>query len=252
VAKDRLPAIEELAALVNDRAGERGPTPRLRKAIELGRELTELSDELIGRFVAEARASGLSWTEIGQAFGTSKQAVQKRYGAAVDDLGRWPGRWTPAANDALDQAGEQARRLGHDYVGTEHVVLALVTAERGIAGEALRTLGVSGDRMLATSCMQAGADRHDPREPLSVMPRLKQALERGRHVADGLGVRLADTEHLLAGVLAVPDCMAVEMLRRLGVSADDVRAALAERLDVDPQRLGTRRRRRRRLLGATR
>jgi hypothetical protein len=252
VAEDRLPTLEELAALVNGRAAAHVPASGLREAIDLGRELTELSDELIGRFVAEARASGLSWTEIGQAFGTSKQAVQKRYGAAVHDLGRWPGRWTPAANDALDLAGEQARRLGHDYVGTEHVVLALVTAERGIAGEVLRALGVSGDRMLAASCMHAGTDPHDSREPLSVMPRLKQALERGRRVADGLGARLADTEHLLAGILAVPDCMAVEMLRRLGISADGVRAALAERLDVAPQRLGTRRRRRRRLLGATR
>jgi hypothetical protein len=198
VAQDRLPTIEELADLVNDRTGGHAPGSSLREAIHVGRELTELSDELIGRFVAEARASGLSWTEIGQAFGTSKQAVQKRYGAAVEDLGRWPARWTSAANDALDQAGGQARRLGHDYVGTEHVVLALVRAERGIAGEVLRALGVSGDRMLATRCMHAGADQHDPREPLSVMPRLKQALERGRHVADGLGVRLADTEHLLA------------------------------------------------------
>jgi Clp amino terminal domain, pathogenicity island component len=252
MSQERLPTIEELAALAGDRAEGHVPASRLRAAIDLGRELTELSDELIGRFVAEARASGLSWTEIGRAFGTSKQAVQQRYGAAVDDLGRWPGRWTPAANDALDQAGEEARRLGRSYVGTEHVVLALVTAERGTAGEVLRALGVSRDRMLATSCMQGGADDHEPREPLSVMPRLKQALERGRHVADGLGERRADTEHLLAGILAVPDCMAVEILRRLGVSADAARAALAERLDVDPQRLGARRRRRRRLLGATR
>jgi hypothetical protein len=252
VTDDRLPTIEDLAALVNDRAGGPAPVMRVREAIDLGRELTELGDELIGRFVAEARANGLSWTEIGQAFGTSKQAVQQRYGAAVDDLGRWPGRWTPAANDALDQAGDEARRLGHDYVGTEHVVLALAMAEHGIAGEVLRALGVSDDRMLATSCMQAGPHQHDPQEPLSVMPRLKQALERGRHVADGLGARQADTEHLLAGILGVPDSMAVEILRRLGVSADDARAALAERLDVDPQRLGARRRRRRRLLRAAR
>ena len=250
MVEDHLPTIEALAASVRDRAGGQEPAARLREAIDIGRELTDLSDELIGRFVADARASGLSWTEVGQAFGTSKQAVQQRYGGAADDLRRWPGRWTPAANDALDQAGEEARRLGHSYVGTEHVLLALVTAERSLAGEVLRALSVSREAMLATSCMRARADERPAGHPLSVMPRLKQALEHGRRVADGLGAQLADTEHLLAGILAVPDSMAVEILRRLGVSADDARTALAQRLDVDPQRLGARRRRRRRLLGA--
>jgi ATP-dependent Clp protease ATP-binding subunit ClpA len=101
--------------------------------------------------------------------------------------------------------------------------------------------------MLATSCMRPGSDERSPEECLAVMPRLKQALEHGRRIADELGTPLADTEHLLAGIVAVTDSMAVEILRRLGVSVDDVRAALAERLDVEPQRLGAPRRRRRRL-----
>jgi ATP-dependent Clp protease ATP-binding subunit ClpA len=84
------------------------------------------------------------------------------------------------------------------------------------------------------------------------MPRLKQALDHGRRIADGLGRPLADGEHLLAGILAVSDSMAVEILRRLGVGADKVRAALARRLDVEPQRLGAPRRARRRLLAARR
>jgi hypothetical protein len=247
MAAHRIPAIEDLAALVEERADEPLPAARLREAIDVGRELTELSDALIGRFVAEARADGLSWTDIGQVFGTSKQAVQQRYGAGTDEIGRWPERWTPAANEALDRAAHQARELGHSYVGTEHVVLALVTAEDGIATEVLRDLGITGDRMLATSCMQAASDGHSLKECLSVMPRLKQALEHGRRIADGLDVRLADTEHLLAGIVAVQDSMAVEILRRLGVRVADVRAGLAERLDVEPQRLGAPRRRRRRL-----
>lgn len=232
--------------------GEQQSAARLREAIDVGRELTELSDALIGRFVSEARANGLSWTEIGQVFGTSKQAVQQRYGAAGDDVGRWPGRWTVAANETLSRAAAEARALGHDYVGTEHALLALATAERGTAGEVLRELGVTRERMLATSCMSAVADAHQSRECLRAMPRFKQALEHSRRIADGLEVRLADTEHLLAGIVAVTDSMAVEILRRLGVSVDDVRAAIAERLDVDPERLGARRRRRRRLRAGAR
>jgi plasmid maintenance system antidote protein VapI len=69
------------------------------------------------------------------------------------------------------------------------------------------------------------------------MPRLKQALDTGRRIADALDVRVADVEHLLAGILAVSDSMAVEILRRLGVSADSARAALERRMDVDPQSL---------------
>jgi hypothetical protein len=237
---------------VDQSAGEQQPATRLREAIDAGRELTELGDALIGYFVSEARASGLSWTDIGQVFGTSKQAVQQRYGAIGGDLGRWPGRWTTAANEALSRAAAEARALGHDYVGTEHALLALATAERGTAGEVLRELGVTRERMLATSCMNAGADAHQPPDCLRAMPRFKQALEHSRRIADGLDVRLADTEHLLAGIVAVTDSMAVEILGRLGVSVDDVRVALAERLDVEPGRLGARHRRRRRLRAVTR
>ena len=230
----------------------REPAARLGTAIELGRELTDLGDALIGRFVAEARGAGLSWTEIGRLFGTSKQAVQQRYGPSAVDGGDWPGRWTPGVRRALDRAGEEARALDHDYVGTEHVLLALASAEDGVAAGVLRDLGVARDRILATRCMSHGPGGRPPQAWLPLMPRLKQALEHSRHVADGLDIRLADTEHLLAGIVAVPDSMAVEILRRLGVSPFQVNAALAERMGVAPDRLGARRRRRRRLLAPSR
>jgi Clp amino terminal domain, pathogenicity island component len=223
---------------------EDSPTARLRLAIELGQELTALSDDLIGRCVSEARAAGVSWTEIGQVFGTSKQAVQQRYGAAAADPG------APAARQALDRAVAEARGLSHDYVGTEHALLALT--DGGVAGEVLAGLGVTRDRILATPCMTPGRGERDAYARLALMPRLKQALEHSRRIADGLGSSAPDTEHLLAGLVAVPDGMAVEILRRLRVSAGDVRSALGARLGVEPGRLGPPRRRRRRLLAAAR
>jgi Clp amino terminal domain, pathogenicity island component len=222
---------------------ERPELAALRAAVEHSRRLSELNDELIGRRVAEARAAGASWTEIGQLFGTSKQAAQQRYGGGIAD----PARWTPAAREALDRAAADARRLGHDYVGTEHALLALVGAEPGIAAAVLGDLGVTRERVLATSCMQRGTGDLAADARLELMPRLKQALERGRRIADRCGVQLADTEHLLAGIVAVEDSMAVEILRRLRVNVTGVRAALAERLEVEPERLGAPTRRRRRL-----
>jgi hypothetical protein len=133
MAEPHLPGIDELVAVVEARAAEGSPATRLQVAIELGRKLTDTSDALIGHFVAQARDAGLSWTEIGQRFGTSKQAVQQRYGTALAEPGAWPGRWTPAAREALIRAGEEARELGHDYIGTEHALLALVSADQGVA-----------------------------------------------------------------------------------------------------------------------
>jgi Clp amino terminal domain, pathogenicity island component len=248
----RLPAIDDLVATVEARAAGQPPATRLELAIDVGRELTELGDILIGRFVAQARDAGLSWTEIGQLFGTSKQAVHQRYGTAPAEPGAWPGRWTPTARTALNRAAAEARELRHDYIGTEHALLALVSAERGVAAEVLAELGVTRERMLATSCMKANPDAPSGQDCLSVMPRFKQALERSRRIADGLGAREADTEHLLAGIVGVRDSMAVEILRRLRVSPDDVIGTLAERLDVEEQRIGAPRRRRRRLLAGTR
>jgi hypothetical protein len=248
----RLPGIEELVILVEERAAERSPAERLRAAIEVGHELTDTGDGLIGRFVGEARDAGLSWADIGQLFGISKQAVQQRFGLAHTEPGAWPGRWSAAARDALDRSGSEAVVLGHDYVGTEHALLALASADRGVAAEVLSELGVTRERVLATSCLRPTPGVHDPGECRSVMPRYKQSLEHTRRVADGFGVSVADTEHLLAGLVAVPDSMAVEILRRLKVSPEDVRVALARRLEVDPRRLGGRSRRRRRLLHTTR
>jgi hypothetical protein len=248
----RLPAIDDLVATVEARAAGQPPATRLELAIDVGRELTELGDILIGRFVAQARDAGLSWTEIGQLFGTSKQAVHQRYGTAPAEPGAWPGRWTPTARTALNRAAAEARELRHDYIGTEHALLALVSAERGVAAEVLAELGVTRERMLATSCMKANLDAPPGQDCLSAMPRFKQALERSRRIADGLGAHEADTEHLLAGIVGVRDSMAVEILRRLRVSPDDVIGTLAERLDVEEQRIGAPRRRRRRLLAGTR
>jgi hypothetical protein len=244
---DRLPSVDELADLVSERAPEPVAAARLHAAIELGRDLTDTGDALIERFVSEARAADLSWTEIGQLFGTSKQAAQKRYGAATATDGRWPGRWTPAAHDALNGAGELARELGHDAVGTEHALVALLATD-GAAAHVLADLGITRSRVLARLPGPRGRGLDDC---VGVMPRFKQALEHSRRIADGLGHRVAGTEHLLAGILAVPDALAVEILDTLGVSADDARATLAERLQVDARRLRAPRRRRR-LIGATR
>jgi len=231
-------SVDDLVRLVRSR--EQQPSERLRLAIALGRQLSETGDELIERFVAEARDARLSWTEIGGSFGTSKQAVQKRYGGTPGDAGRG----AAVGRQVLEQAGQHARELGHNYVGTEHVLFALRERE-DLAAHVLAELGVTREGLLS----QLGPVI-DPRpyEQICVVPPLKQALENARRIAGELGYRAPSAEHVLAGVVAVPDSMAVDILGRLGATPDEVRAALAARLGIDATLLVAARRRRRRLL----
>jgi ATP-dependent Clp protease ATP-binding subunit ClpC len=160
------------------------------------------------------------------------------------DVDEWPGRWAPAARNALVHAVADARELGCTYVGTEHVLLGLL-ANDGLAARVLDDLGVTREAVFATGCVNPDPPREPrPHGGLVLMPRLKQALERAGRLAGELGRPAADTEHLLAGILTVPGALAVEILRRAGVSADAIRTELAARLEIDARRLAATRRRR--------
>src|SRR4051794_35280960 len=92
---DALPSIDKLVASARGAGDE--TSAQLERAIAISRELGELGDALVERFVGEARAAGMSWAQIGALFGTSKQAAQKRYASA----GMWPGRLPPPARGGV-------------------------------------------------------------------------------------------------------------------------------------------------------
>ncbi len=85
-----VPTVDQLAEEVRDAAGD-DAAARLRAAVDIARELTEISDALVEQFVVEARVAGLSWTRIGELVGTSKRAAHKRYAVASVLAGPWPG-----------------------------------------------------------------------------------------------------------------------------------------------------------------
>ncbi len=251
MSDEHLPRVDDLARVVQARSAEGTAADRLRAAIEVDRQLGETADALLERYVTDARAAGMSWAQVGDLFGTSKQAAHKRYGATRAERGAWPGPWALGAREALTRATEQARDLHHDYVGTEHALLGLLAAPDVAAGRVLAALGVTREAVLSElSGLLGPCD--PPEDPgLRVMPRLKQALEHAQRIASGLGHRTADAEHVLAGILSVPDALAVKLLARQGVSTEEARGALARHLGIDPQRLAaTGARRRRRLVRA--
>ena len=162
----------------------------------------------------------------------------------------------PQAEPYLAGGAAEARRLGHSYVGTEHLLLVLTRDPEGGATAVLRQLGVSADAVdealacwLGTSrpkidpdaLAALGIDLDAVRERLEesfglgaleqtragclgICPRLKMALAYALDHADGKP--LAD-EHILLGMLSIPDSVAARVLAKLGVTLVAAQATLA-------------------------
>ena len=109
-------------------------------------DCTRAGDELLDQLVDAARAQGASWTEIGRALQTSKQAAQQRFAVVAQaPMSDSPFGLTGAAADAFAAAGGEARQLGHHYVRPEHLILGLLSLpEEMAARRARRSGGLAG------------------------------------------------------------------------------------------------------------
>jgi Clp amino terminal domain, pathogenicity island component len=224
-----------LEALIEDVERQApGPLERLRAAVSTSDDLHGIGDDLVGRFVEVARRGGCSWAEIGGALGVSKQAAQQRFPSTGAEA--WPAGFREDAQRALRVAGEHARRLGHPYLGTEHVLLALAEQTDSLAGHVLADLEVTPAAVelaidgLAARGTPSGA-------PIGVSGRVKRALEHARREGRRLGHRCPGAEHLLLVLSTDEDGAAARVLVQLGVTPTRLREVLAARLGPDAHEL---------------
>ncbi len=136
-------------------------------------------------------------------------------------------KFTDKARKVLVLAQEEARRLHQPYVGTDHVLLALLKEEDGLAAQALERLGVHYEATVAAIRRIVTIDEStDVSGHLSFTPRVKRVLENSLREAMQMGQSYISTEHLLLGIIRENEGTAIEVLERMGVSGDDLRAAL--------------------------
>ena len=136
-------------------------------------------------------------------------------------------KFTDKARKVLVLAQEEARGLHQPYVGTEHVLLALLKEEDGLAAQALERLGVHYEATVAAIRRIVTIDEFtDVSGHLSFTPRVKRVLENSLREAMQMGQSYISTEHLLLGIIRENEGTAIEVLERMGVSGDDLRAAL--------------------------
>ncbi|MGB8645143.1 MAG: ATP-dependent Clp protease ATP-binding subunit [Anaerolineae bacterium] len=136
-------------------------------------------------------------------------------------------KFTKRARRVLTFAQEEAQRLNHNYIGTEHILLGLIREEEGLAAKVLRELGLDQNRVRQVIEEIVGRGQAAPGTRLSLTPRTKRVIELAVDEARRMGMHYIGTEHLLLGLIREGDGIAVNVLKSLGVSPDKVRSNLA-------------------------
>jgi ATP-dependent Clp protease ATP-binding subunit ClpC len=139
-------------------------------------------------------------------------------------------RFTERTKKVLTLAHEEATRADHGYIGTEHLLLALLRERAGLAAQALLTLGVDLDQV--RGAVEAALDLPEPEQPpVQIIPtaRVKTVLELAFEEARGMGHRSVGTEHLLLGLLVEGEGLGARVLGELGITLEGTRAEI-ERL----------------------
>jgi ATP-dependent Clp protease ATP-binding subunit ClpC len=136
-------------------------------------------------------------------------------------------RFTKRARRVLTLAQEEAQRLNHNYIGTEHLLLGLVREENGVAVRVLRDLGVDPKQVRERVERTVGRGQRAMYGKLSLTPRTKRVIELAVDEARRLGHHYIGTEHLLLGLVRAGEGVAVDVLRGLGVGLDKVRSQTA-------------------------
>ncbi|MCL4541484.1 MAG: hypothetical protein M1396_03960 [Chloroflexi bacterium] len=158
-------------------------------------------------------------------------------GLSAEGLERWKseiteriGSYSQRARAVLRLAEEEARRLNHAYVDTEHLLLALLKERGGEAAKMLETLGI--DREAVRKAIESAIGRGDRPSPSRVRwtPRAQAVLELATKLAQKLDQQHVDTEHVLLGLLQEGKGTAVAILEPFGLTVQRVRQEMARLL----------------------
>lgn len=144
-------------------------------------------------------------------------------------------RFTDPARKVMGLARQETQRFSHWCIGTEHILLALLLEEQGLAAEVLRDLGVDPAKVQAeVEAIVRPRAVATTSAALPLSPRARRSLELAVAEHQRLGDRFIGTEHLLLGVLGQAEGAACRVLSSLGVAPARVRDLLIERLGGEP------------------
>jgi ATP-dependent Clp protease ATP-binding subunit ClpC len=138
-------------------------------------------------------------------------------------------RFTERARQVFVLADDEARRMKHAYIGTEHLLLGLVREEESLAARALASLGVELERVRLDVARIAGlGDAEVAPGELPLTPRMENIVALSESQADEMGRQVVGTEHLLLGLAREGNGVANVILFEYGASSEDIRETVID------------------------
>ncbi len=170
--------------------------------------------------------------------GSKETRMLGRFGGRGERRGGLFQRFSDRARQAVTLAQEEARRLDHNYIGTEHILLGLLRVPEGVGARALASFGVSLEAVRAQVEEIIGRGETAPRGHIPFTPRSKKVLELALREALQLGHNYIGTEHILLGLVREGEGVAAQVLVNLGADLPRVREQVTELLEELPRRTG--------------
>ncbi|MDD6704313.1 MAG: ATP-dependent Clp protease ATP-binding subunit [Clostridiaceae bacterium] len=140
--------------------------------------------------------------------------------------------FTQKANEALNAAIEYAENLGHTYIGSEHLLLGLLTSEGSVAYTALTARNITADDVENAVRNSVGIGTPTVLSPNDFTPRSKNIIETSITIARSLGHGYVGTEHLLIAIIRDSSCYAMDILDSMNVSASDIAEEITKNVNV--------------------
>ena len=141
--------------------------------------------------------------------------------------------FTQKANEAMNLSIDEASKMGHTYIGTEHLLLGLLCEQSGVAAVTLTECGLTEDALRAKIETAIGKGVKTTLTPEDFTPRTKRVMQTAVITSAQSGHSFVGTEHLLVALLSERDSYAVKFMEELSVSVNSVLTALKASLNED-------------------
>ncbi|CCH76184.1 hypothetical protein BN12_4320006 [Nostocoides japonicum T1-X7] len=215
-------SLADLIARLYEELPDADDLARVGAARRQARALSDLGDQLVEHYVSEAKLGGATWSEISDALDATPPGSPKRRSRNPLE------GFTDLSRHSIVLAQESAREHRHELIGTEHLLLGLLSEPRGLAHELLTTHTCSEEEIRAAveGAMPPGGEQALPGH-IAFGPDSKEAIEQALRAASDLGHDWVGTEHLLLGLARAENGLAARALRDLGLTVDSLHEVVA-------------------------